>query len=59
VKVEQRLTGGGAGDNAVSGISASFEPSTSAAQCANVNTARGFVPTPKQFGFDLFKTWRF
>ncbi len=44
-------------------LSASFgvEPPTSAVLCsANANTsARGFVPTPRQVGFDLFRIWRF
>ncbi|MEX2182194.1 MAG: translocation/assembly module TamB domain-containing protein [Gemmatimonadaceae bacterium] len=37
------------------------EPPTSAVLCsANANTsARGFVPTPRQVGFDLFRFWRF
>jgi hypothetical protein len=45
------------------GLSASFgvEPPTSAVLCS-VNataSARGFVPTPRQVGFDLFRVWRF
>ena len=37
------------------------EPATSALLCAqNVGaSARGFAPTPRQFGFDLFRVWRF
>ena len=36
------------------------EPSTSALFCANQNAAfRGFVSTPRQYGFDLFKSWQF
>jgi translocation and assembly module TamB len=46
-----------------SGYSASVgvEPPTSAVLCAvNANaSARGFVPTPRQVGFDLFRVWRF
>lgn len=45
------------------GVSASVgvEPPTSAVLCSvNANaSARGFVPTPRQVGFDLFRTWRF
>ncbi|HRN54582.1 MAG TPA: hypothetical protein PK788_13895, partial [Gemmatimonadaceae bacterium] len=45
------------------GFSASFgvEPPTSAMLCASdaSNSARGFVPTPRQVGFDLFRAWRF
>ncbi len=45
------------------GVSASVgvEPPTSAVLCAaNANaSARGFVPTPRQVGFDLFRVWRF
>ena len=45
------------------GFSASVgvEPPTSAVLCAvNANaSARGFVPTPRQVGFDLFRVWRF
>ena len=36
------------------------EPSTSALFCTSQNTAfRGFVATPRQYGFDLFKSWQF
>ncbi|MDH5233756.1 MAG: translocation/assembly module TamB [Gemmatimonadota bacterium] len=37
------------------------EPPTSAILCAqNIGaSARGFAPTPRQFGFDLFRVWRF
>lgn len=45
------------------GLSASFgvEPPTSATLCNSdaSNSARGFVPTPRQFGIDLFRAWRF
>lgn len=45
------------------GFSASFgvEPPTSAMLCASdaSNSARGFVPTPRQVGIDLFRAWRF
>ena len=51
LKVEHRLN---------SGFSLSFgsEPATSALLC-NQTSARGFVATPRQYGFDLFKTWQF
>jgi len=41
--------------------SVGVEPPTSAILCAaNAGAgARGFAPTPRQFGFDLFRTWRF
>jgi translocation and assembly module TamB len=46
-----------------SGFSASFglEPRTSATLCSSdaTNSARGFVPTPRQIGVDLFRAWRF
>ncbi len=45
------------------GLSASVgvEPPTSAVLCSqNANaSARGFVPTPRQVGFDIFRVWRF
>ena len=40
-------------------ISAGMEPPTSAVLCSQNLNARGFVPTPQQFGFDLFRAWRF
>ena len=42
------------------GLSAAFglEPSTSGLLC-NLQANRTFVPTPRQLGFDLFKTWQF
>jgi translocation and assembly module TamB len=43
------------------GISAevSSEPETSALLCSGGAATRGFAPTNRQFGFDLFKTWQF
>ena len=43
------------------GLTASvgIEPPTSAVRCALNASARGFVPTPQQIGFDLFRSWRF
>lgn len=40
-------------------ISAGVEPPTSAVLCTQSVNARGFVPTPQQFGIDLFRAWRF
>ena len=53
IKVEYRLD-----ENL--GISAGSDPPTSALLCgAAISTARGFTPTPRQFGFDIFRLWRF
>ncbi|MBA4071063.1 MAG: hypothetical protein C0497_04385 [Gemmatimonas sp.] len=43
------------------GIAASMgiDPSTSAALCTRDALVRGFVPTPRQFGLDLFRAWQF
>lgn len=40
-------------------ISGGVEPPTSAVYCRDDASARGFAPTPKQFGLDLVKLWRF
>jgi len=40
-------------------VSAGVEPPTQAALCSQTANARGFVSTPQQFGFDLFRAWRF
>ncbi|MEY4609396.1 MAG: hypothetical protein RL625_1613 [Gemmatimonadota bacterium] len=40
-------------------LSAGVEPPTSAVLCAQNVSARGFVPTPQQWGVDLFWAWRF
>ena len=40
-------------------LSGGMDPSTSAVLCTSVANARGFAPTPRQYGFDLFKFWRF
>jgi translocation and assembly module TamB len=40
-------------------LSAGVEPPTSAVLCNSNMSARGFVPAPQQFGFDLFRAWRF
>jgi translocation and assembly module TamB len=40
-------------------ISAGVEPPTSAVSCREDAGARGFVPTPQQIGFDIFRLWRF
>jgi len=53
IKVEYRL-------NENLGISAGSDPPTSALLCgAAISAARGFTPTPRQFGFDIFRLWRF
>jgi translocation and assembly module TamB len=43
------------------GVSASagLDPSTSAALCTRDAVVRGFVPTPRQYGLDLFRSWQF
>ena len=40
-------------------VSAGLDPSTSAALCTRDAVVRGFAPTPRQFGFDLFRAWQF
>jgi len=40
-------------------LSAGVEPPTSAVLCSQNVNARGFIPTPQQFGLDLFRAWRF
>ncbi|HEX5580473.1 MAG TPA: translocation/assembly module TamB domain-containing protein, partial [Gemmatimonadaceae bacterium] len=52
VKVDYRLGGGLA-------LSAGVEPPTQQLFCGREISARGFAPTPRQWTFDLFKTWRF
>ena len=52
VKLDYRLS-----DNL--GISAGYEPPTNALLCNTGQSARGFAPTPRQWGFDIFRTWRF
>jgi hypothetical protein len=50
--LEQRL---GAGY----GLSLSSEPPLDALQCTRQGLAsNGFLPTERQYGFDLFKAWR-
>jgi translocation and assembly module TamB len=39
-------------------VSGGVEPPTRAVLCANDASARGFAPTPRQFGVDLFRLWR-
>jgi hypothetical protein len=43
------------------GVSASvgIDPSTSAALCSREAIVRGFAPTPRQIGVDLFRAWQF
>lgn len=53
VKIEYRLK-----ENL--GISAGSDPPTNALLCsAGIAAARGFTPTPRQWGFDIFRLWRF
>jgi len=53
VKIDYRL-------NESVGASAAYEPPTSALLCsAGIAAGRGFTPTPRQWGFDIFRTWRF
>jgi translocation and assembly module TamB len=40
-------------------VSAGVEPATGAVLCNQNVSARGFVQSPAQFGFDLFRAWRF
>jgi translocation and assembly module TamB len=41
------------------GMSAAYEPSTNALLCNAGIGGRGFAPTPRQWGFDIFRTFRF
>jgi translocation and assembly module TamB len=52
IKVDYRLGGG-------LSLSAGVEPPTQQLFCGREISARGFAPTPRQWAFDLFKTWRF
>jgi len=53
VKVDYRL-------NENVGVSAGYEPSTSALLCTTgLESVRRFAPTPPQWGFDIFRAWRF
>jgi translocation and assembly module TamB len=40
-------------------LSVGVEPPTSALFCRDDASARGFAPTPRQLGVDLFRLWRF
>ena len=40
-------------------VSGGIEPPTYAVLCTSDASARGFAPTPRQFGVDLFRVWRF
>jgi translocation and assembly module TamB len=40
-------------------LSFGIEPPTSAVLCTRDASARGFAPTPRQYGVDLFRLWRF
>ena len=52
IKVDYRLGGG-------LGLSAGVEPPTASRACTQNVSIRGFAPTPRQWTFDLFRTWRF
>lgn len=52
VKVDYQL-------NAALTLSGGMEPATNAMLCTTNASARGFAPTPRQFGLDLLRTWRF
>jgi hypothetical protein len=52
IKVDYRLGG------ALS-LSAGVEPPTAQLFCSRQINPRGFAPTPRQWAFDLFRTWRF
>lgn len=45
--------------NTTVSASLGIDPSTSAALCTRDAVVRGFVPTPRQYGFDLFRAWVF
>jgi translocation and assembly module TamB len=51
IRVEHRLSKG-------LSVEASSEPASTALLCGR-SAARGLVSTPRQFGFDLFRTWQF
>jgi translocation and assembly module TamB len=40
-------------------LKAGREPAASALNCGNAVSGRAFIPTPQQWGFSLFKSWRF
>jgi len=40
-------------------VSGGVEPPTNSLLCTQSVNAQGFVPTPQQFGLDLFRAWRF
>lgn len=40
-------------------LSGGIEPPTAAVLCTRDASARGFAPTPRQFGLDLLRVWRF
>ena len=39
-------------------FSVGLDPSTNAALCNRDVVVRGFVPTPRQFGFDFYRSWQ-
>jgi len=52
VKVDYRLP-----SNVI--VSGGTEPEASSLICADARGLRGFISTPRQWGFDLSKTWKF
>jgi translocation and assembly module TamB len=52
LKVDYQLT-------TVLTLSGGIEPPTYAVLCTSDASARGFAPTPRQFGIDLLRLWRF
>jgi len=52
VRIEQRLTNNLA-------LDASSQPATVYTYCTGDTPAAGFITTPRQYGLDLFRTWRF
>lgn len=52
LKLDIRFAGG-------LGASVGLDPASAALTCAEAGTTRGIVPTPPQFGLDIFRRWRF
>ncbi len=52
VRIDQQLT-------RQLSLSAASSPATTYAYCTGSNVISGFVPTPRQYGLDLFRSWSF
>lgn len=52
IRVEQRLT-------SKLSFDLSSQPATTYTYCTGLSPLAGFVDTPRQYGVDLFRTWRF